>query len=944
MGAAKITKGVITSRLELLERNWTSFSENHNGILDAYSKTGSESPYFKQDYMGTCEEAYVQQKAILLDLLDDVPAGKAVPTQLNATPHSLPKIDLPKFFGDYSCWANFRDLFQSLVIENHSLSNVEKLHYLKTCLTDEPELLIQNIPVTDHNFKTAWAVLTERYQNLRVLINSHLTNLMYHPSMKKESARELKNLMNRTTDAVRALEALKRPVQYWDDWLVFITTEKLDQKTRMAWETSFESTAEPSTFDQLRTFMTSRSRALEAVEGPTGPSTTPTGPSNTLKQEKKQPINSNLRFKAHATHTAGEGNRRCAICNKEHFLLFCPTYKGMNLRERKQIVTDKRLCYNCLAPHSSANCKSTKRCQLCVGKHHTSLHHACEQPTAARNYFPPQVPESNTNASENLPLERVSDVTERSTHCAMTSCLAISSVSVVLATAELMVESDRGDKIIVRALIDPCSEVSLIEESMAQLLNLRRVPEKIPVIGVGKTQTYTKGRVSVRIMSRLNKSISYNLNAYVLPRLSSYQTAKSSCSASLAYLEGLTPADPNFLSSRRINLILGADIYAQIITAGLKHRPPNTPVAQATTLGWILTGPLRQSENSDTQTNSAISLQCLMRESELVETLTRFWKLEEVLSTSHQLTEEETICEDHFSKTHKRDKSGRYVVRLPFKSSPEKLGESRGAACTLLAKLERRFRLNVDLQTAYREFLKEYGDLGHMERIPEPIQTPGSTYYLPHHGVMRESSSTTKLRVVFNASCKTSSGVSLNDLVHKGPNLLPEIFSLLLRWRKYTIVFSADVEKMYRQIRVAGEDCDFQRIVWRDTLDESLKTYKLTTVTYGMACAPYLAIRTLHQLSREEKETYPLAAHCITRDVYVDDFEKHIIILFMAEYNLPWERFAKTTGFCADDAQFGITFTLVSNAGDGELRRLNSKWPTSPLRESGLQDPSRILA
>ncbi|XP_076549177.1 uncharacterized protein LOC143306596 [Osmia lignaria lignaria] len=688
MGTAKITKGVITSRLELLERHWTTFSETHNEILDAYLKTGSESPYFKQDYMGTCEEAFLQ-----------------------------------RFCG-------------------------------------------------------AWAVLTERYQNLRVLINFHLTTLMSHSPMKKESARELKSLMNRTTDAVQALEALKRPVQYWDDWLVFITIEKLDQKTFMAWETSVGSTAESPTFTQLHTFLTSRSRALEAVEGAPGPSTTPTGTSNTLKQKKKQPINSNLRFKAHATHTAGEGNRRCAICNKEHFLLFCSTYKG---------------------------------------KHHTSLHHASEQPTAIRNSFPPQVPESNTTTPESLPLERVSEVTGRSTHCAMTSCSAISSVSVVLATAELMVE----------------------------------VPEKIPVIGVGKTQTCTKGRVSVRIMSRLNKSISYNLNAHVLPRLSSYQTAKS-CSASIAYLEGLTLADPNFLSSRRINLILGADVYAQIITAGLKHEPPNTPVAQATTLRWILTGPLRQSENSDTQTNSAISLQCSVRESNLIETLTRFWKLEEIPSASNPLNEEENICEDHFSKTHKRDNSGRYVVRLPFKSSPEKLGESRGAACTLLAKLERRFRLNVNLQTAYRDFLKEYCDLGHMERIPESIQTPGLTYYLPHHGVMRESSSTTKLRVVFNASFKTSSGVSLNDLVHKGPNLLPEIFSLLLRWRKHAIVFSPDVEKMYRQIRVAGEDCDFQRIVWRDTPDESLKTYRLTTVTYGMACAPYLTIRTLHQLSRNE--------------------------------------------------------------------------------------------
>lgn len=181
----------------------------------------------------------------------------------------------------------------------------------------------------------------------------------------------------------------------------------------------------------------------------------------------------------------------------------------------------------------------------------------------------------------------------------MTFCSVTTSVSVILATAELILESDQGKRIRVRALIDPCSEVSLMEESVAQILNLRRVPEKIPVIGVGKTQTYTKGRVSLRIFSRLDQTISYRITAYVLPRLSSYQAAKSSCPPALAHLEGLELADPNFLSSKHINLILGVDVYAQIIRVGLKQGPPNTPIAQATSLGWILTGPLRHAQHRD---------------------------------------------------------------------------------------------------------------------------------------------------------------------------------------------------------------------------------------------------------------------------------------------------------------------------------------------------------
>ncbi|XP_076635445.1 uncharacterized protein LOC143348733 [Colletes latitarsis] len=715
MGAAKLTKGVITSRLELIEKNWAAFLEVHDQLIDVFSQTEPDNQYFKLDYIGQCEEAYVQQKAILLDLKEEY------------------------------------------TTDNVSLSPVEKLHYLKTSLTGEPALLLQNIPVTDDNFERVWTTITERYQNLRVLIHAQLTSLMSQQPIKRESSRALKELLNGTTDAVQALEALKRPVRQWDDWLVFITAEKLDPRTRMSWETSIGSTSEPPTFEQLRTFLTTKLRALEAVEGSSSSSAAPTEKTGVLRHEKKTPLYTTPRLKAYATHTTEEANRRCLICQKEHFILFCPTYKNLNPRERKLLIFWK--------------------------------------------------------------------------------------VSVVLATAELVLESDQGKRVSVRALIDPCSEVSLLEESVAQFLNLIRIPEKIPVVGV----------------------------AYILPRLSSYQAMKSSSTSALSHLDGLALADPHIFSSRRINLILGADIYVQIIRSGLRKGPPNTLIAQATSLGWILTGPLRQSSKLENNTHYAISLQCSIREANLVETLTRFWRTEEVPSISNSLTEDQKACEDHYTRTHKRDESGRYIVSLPLKSSPAELGESKKAASSFFSKLERRFDTDPKFQNAYREFLREYEDLGHMERISDHLTNKGPVYYLPHHGVLRESSSTTKLRVVFNASCKTSSGTSLNDLVHTGPNLLPEIFSLLLRWRKYAIAFSADVEKMYRQILVEKKDCDLQRIVWRDNPGEQLTSYRLRTVTYGMACAPYLAIRTLLQLSRDEEEAYPLAARCLRSDVYMDD-------------------------------------------------------------------------
>lgn len=136
--------------------------------------------------------------------------------------------------------------------------------------------------------------------------------------------------------------------------------------------------------------------------------------------------------------------------------------------------------------------------------------------------------------------------------------------------------------------------------------------------------------------------------------------------------------------------------------------------------------------------------------------------------------------------------------------------------------------------------------------------------YLPHHAVIKENSTTTKLRVVFDASRQTSNGKSLNDNLWTGTALQQDITSVLLKWRKHRLVVVADIEKMYRQIWVRKKDRNMQCVVWRNSPTESIKDYALNTITYGTNCAPYLAIRTLHQIARDGKVSHPIGSD-ITR-------------------------------------------------------------------------------
>jgi len=132
---------------------------------------------------------------------------------------------------------------------------------------------------------------------------------------------------------------------------------------------------------------------------------------------------------------------------------------------------------------------------------------------------------------------------------------------------------------------------------------------------------------------------------------------------------------------------------------------------------------------------------------------------------------------------------------------------------------------NEDLKGQYIEFLNEYEALGHMTRIENPSKIHTECYYMPHHAVLRSSSLTTKLRVVFDASARSSNGTSLNDMLTNGGVVQDDLVSIVLRFRLHEYVMTADVEKMYRQILIDLAYRDYQRVLWRDSPEKELSHY-----------------------------------------------------------------------------------------------------------------------
>jgi len=140
-----------------------------------------------------------------------------------------------------------------------------------------------------------------------------------------------------------------------------------------------------------------------------------------------------------------------------------------------------------------------------------------------------------------------------------------------------------------------------------------------------------------------------------------------------------------------------------------------------------------------------------------------FWSIEEM--TNKILTKEEKACEKHFelNTRTRRLETGRYEVRLPLSDSADKPGDSYDTAKAKFLSLEQRLLKQSQLKKDYSDFLEEYVQLGHMKPLCEAdVGKESPRFYMPHHAVLKETSSTTKLRVVFNGSEKSSNGVSLS--------------------------------------------------------------------------------------------------------------------------------------------------------------------------------------
>ena len=214
--------------------------------------------------------------------------------------------------------------------------------------------------------------------------------------------------------------------------------------------------------------------------------------------------------------------------------------------------------------------------------------------------------------------------------------------------------------------------------------------------------------------------------------------------------------------SLNIDMLVGLDYYYSFITGKTIRGMPNEPVAIESIFGWIICGPVSTKKRNKNKVVNLVSHERaeINDEDSLRNELKHFWEVESVGCSESNVYEQ--------FKDNIKFVGDRYVTKLPFKPHADVLPDNYKLSLNRLNQLKNRLEKNDTLKKQYQDVISSYENEKIIERV-ETTGEPGKVCYLPHTAVVRQDKETTKVRVVFDGSAKSSEFPSLNECLYAGP-------------------------------------------------------------------------------------------------------------------------------------------------------------------------------
>ena len=469
----------------------------------------------------------------------------------------------------------------------------------------------------------------------------------------------------------------------------------------------------------------------------------------------------------------------CLECKENHSLHECDVFKAISVSDRWVKAKAWYLCYRCLSSgHRGNECRRGRICGIddCKNNHHRLLH-------------------DSKKSSESRPKSNIQEThlaTEASFQATGPTVQALRTVPVVLHS---------GTKsITINALLDDGSTQTYLNTAIADELGLENsntLPLSVNGLN-GQTQVLQSSSVLVELTS-IDKSYTTTVTAQTLDRAAGNLEAVNwhKVQQEWAHLKDVRFPE---MTNTHIDMLIGVD-HAELHCSLAEIRgQQGEPIARLTKLGWTCVGVTTPSTLSNPKRAAFLAhsfVTCPSKaDIELSNLVQQFWEIDQPpqgVSCSNITAQEEQAYTT--ARATIKQTNGRYSIGIPWRDSNNSLPDSYNNAVRRLLCTEKRLIREPLVGESYMAVIQEYLSKGYI-RLVDDEPEPGKGWYLPHFPIVKPSSTTTKTRIVFDASAKVE-GVSLNDAIHTGPKLQGDLFEILVRFRKESVALVCDITQMY---------------------------------------------------------------------------------------------------------------------------------------------------
>ncbi|XP_030845109.1 uncharacterized protein LOC115925437 [Strongylocentrotus purpuratus] len=776
---------------------------------------------------------------------------------------SLANVEMMKFDGSPLHFHEFMMSFDNL-IGRSSLDSGTKLMKLYHCCEGEVKGIIQCCMVMEplYGYQRARELLVERFGSKYKIGEAWIKRITTGPICHANDRKGLQKFADELKISMETLRAMDLLQEISSQRELLKVAERLPYYLKGRWlklvRDIRQQERSPDISDMARFVSNAAEEANDPVFGDLTATTKRVETSNPAFNKKS--TRSNYMYATEVTEVAV--NLKCLKCRQEHSLFGCDSFKSMAPEMRFQFAQDNRLCFNCLqSGHTSRFCRLNRRCSVqgCQRKHTKFLHFAQDASSSAGRMTTTQAPvETQNNEVHQVQNGFVKKCVTGAGRC-------------VLPIVPVRVRA-QGENVFVNtyALLDSGSTSTFCTATLARELNATGRKQSLSLTTLEKRNSPIETSVISLIADTGPDTDCVKLPCvYTRDAINIRDTHIANVDDISGYhhLEGINLP---IIERHEVGLLIGQDSPEALIPIEVR-RGQHGPYAVRTKLGWSVSGPVGSSSDGVPKATSSF----IDSNDRLEEQVSQFWKIEatDVLKKDKAVSVNDKKVMEIWERDIQRE-GAHFQLPVPFRRRPPNLPDNKWSAEQRLKSLARRLQRDQAMYVKYKQGIEDLLRKGYAEEVSEETRQPKDTpvWYLPHHPVLNPQKPD-KMRIVFDCAAKHQ-GVSLNDAVLQGPDLINNLMGVLLRFRQQPVALMSDIEAMFHQVRVPPEDRDVLRFLWWKDGDFNKEplVYRMCVHLFGGTWSPSVCSHALRQTARNGDGNGKVeASKAILENFYVDD-------------------------------------------------------------------------